>query len=244
MRRLSWSQFSMYSQCPFKWYGVYIKKWLPFVKNIHFQVGSATHAAIEFALSSWNSPPRKTVPEMVSRFTNYLKGDGISDPDQLQYWTLIGQNMLLAWYRWASVQNMRIEVVERRIRLRNTFSGVIDCIADINGQRTIIDWKTSSRPRTQKGTDNDGQLTTYIWLDGGHYDTAVMHGVLLKGQSKFQVLTSKRTKEDVNSFLDELFVMRQQIMTYKMPMDVERKPSKLCGYCDLYPHYCEGEDDF
>ena len=243
MRRLSWSQYNKWQTCPYDWYGHYILRLIPFEKNIHFQVGSAAHAAAEACLNSWGSQ-RKTVPELVSIFSNYLQSDGVTDPDTLQYWTLCGQNMLLGWYGWLSEQDIQVEAVERVIEMQS-FKGIIDCIALIDNQRYIIDWKTSSHEYSQEHTNTDGQLTTYVWLDGCHYGTKVAHGVLLKGTSKFQFVESQRLECDVEEFLEGLSKMRSLIATYKTKDDPPKTPGSHCQWCDLYKMgACEGEDDF
>lgn len=240
--RLSWSQFNMHSQCPYKWYGFYVLKLIPYSKNIHFTVGSATHEAIEFALNTWNTDQKKTVAEMVAVYSQYLKKDGITDPDQLQYWTICGQNMLQGWYRWMFSHTIHVEMVEWKINTEN-FVGIVDCVALVDNQRYIIDWKTSASKYSQKRTNVDGQLTTYQWLTKAGFDTKVAQGVLVKGTSVFQFVESSRTKKDVDIFLLNLQKMRDVIKFY--PKDLEKRPSSKCKWCDLYTlEACEGEDDF
>lgn len=244
MRRLSWSQFNKHEHCPFDWYAVYVLRVVPYKKNIHFQVGSAIHSAIQFALENWNKGTRKTIPEMVGMFADYLRNDGIRDPDTLQYWILNAQNMLLGWYRWVSTQDLYVEAVERRIKIKG-FSGVIDCIAMIDNQRYIIDWKTSTPQYTQKRVDKDRQVTVYKWLDGAKDDTKVAYGILLKGTSKFQFLVSERTEEDIQVFLEDLAEIRRKIQTYRIANDPPKRIGAHCDRCDVYKvGMCDGRDDF
>ena len=242
---LSWSQFNMWRDCPYKWYGFYRLKLVPRVKNIHFSVGSATHDAIQKALSAWQYKSRLTVAEMVGVFSKYLQDDGVvSDPDTLQYWTLSAQNMFQGWMGWASTHEIEVEALEKKVVTTN-FLGYIDCIARVDSQRYIIDWKTSSSAYDQKRADTDDQVTVYRWLDGCTPDTKVAYGVLIKGTSRFQFLESERTDEDVSKLTSEIRGMEDTTTTYGVDDMPEKRPGSPCKWCELYSMgHCEGEDDF
>lgn len=232
----------MFEHCPFRWYNQYILRVVSWQKAIYFQVGSAAHAAIEVGVKSWDGN-RKTVPELVGVFSQYLKNDGIVDPDTLQYNTLIGQNMLQGWYGWMStLDKFQLQSAERKIQ-KDSFLGVVDCQATIDGQPYIIDWKTSAHKYTQKQTDTSGQLTAYLWLTG-RKDVKVAHGVLIKGSSRFQFLESTRDQSDVDEFLERVQKMREVIRTYTRN-EPEQRSSRKCQYCDVYKlGLCSGDDDF
>ena len=242
MAHLSWSQLTMHEKCPFEWYTKYVLKAIPYAKNIHFTVGSAAHAAVEAAMVQWGSMGKLTIPEMVGIYVNYLKKEGVVDPDDLIYWTMCGQNMLGAWYSWATQHHIEVLVTEQKVT-RDDFVGVVDCIAKIDDQLYIIDWKTSSSKYTQEKVDKDGQVTAYMWLTD-RYDAQVAYGILVKGLSMFQFLPSTRTKEDVDQFLIRVAVMRHEIIKYSDTDLVPRNVGSQCDMCDLYPNMCEGRDDF
>lgn len=243
MWRLSWSQLSVFRSCPFRWYGLRKMRWVPWETNIHMQVGSATHRALEYTLTSWNAI-RRTIPEMLAVFSNYLKSEGISDPDTLQYWTISAQNMLQGWMGYFSTKDFRIEAVEHKIRIPG-FAGIIDCVATLDGQRYIIDWKTSSKKFSQRFVDEDGQVTCYSYLDGAREDTRVAYGVLLKGTSIFQFVESPRTQEQVYALTEEINKTQKLIASYHSKEDPERKVGEHCMRCELYIRCrCEGPDDF
>lgn len=217
---------------------------VPFKPWIEFQVGRAVHAAIEFGLTDWEKGVKKVPAEMLSHFVKELKKEGITEVDQLEYWRLNAQNMLLGWYTWASSHEIRPQVLEWKVK-QGMYSGVLDFVGEVDGQRYIIDWKTSQSKYDQKRTDNDGQLTSYVWLDGENYDTKVAHGVLVKGTSTFQFLEAERTKKDVEGFLSKLSYMDEQVKTYHRGDDAPKHPSRWCSRCDLYAlELCEGQDDF
>ena len=241
MRRLSWSQLSKFENCPFDWYMNYVKKAVPFKPNIHFTVGSATHAAIEFALGRWHAA-KPTVPEMVGKYVDYLKNE-VHDPDTIQYWTLCGQNMLGAWYAYAQSHDIQKISVEGKI-IKDSFVGIVDCIAEIDGEPFIVDWKTAGKPYTQKQVDTDGQLTAYSWLTG-RADARVAYGVLVKGTTKFQFLHAERTDKDREDFLNRLAKARTAMAGYEESGEVPKPtPNSRCNWCALYPELCDGEDDF
>ena len=239
--RLSWTQYAMFRECPHKWYGIYPARLIPPTKNINLQVGSAMHEAIACALGDWNGI-KHTPAEMVGIFSKHLKQDGVVDPDQLQYQTLVGQNMILAWYGWMTQQDFQVEEIEKKITLVD-FVGVVDCIATVNGEKFIIDWKTSSSQYSQERADKDEQVTVYRWLTG--LDAKVAYGVLIKGASRFQFLVSNRSQESIVNFLANLEKVRAEIRLYHSLEEAPKKPGKHCQYCDLYTALlCEGEDDF
>lgn len=243
IRRLSWSQLTKWEHCPFDWYAAYVLKLTKWEPKIYFQVGTAAHSAVELALKYWEGV-RKTVPEMVEAFRDGLKKEGITDPDTLQYHVMLAQPYLQAWYAHFINKEIHIEHLEQRI-LHNNFVGVVDCVCLIDNQRYIIDWKTSSRPYSQKRADTDAQVTAYLMLTGADpVTTRVAYGVMVKGMGKFQFLESSRTQDDIEVLQIRIDSMRAVINTYRL-VAPEKKIGKHCENCDIYKMgKCEGEDDF
>lgn len=206
--------------------------------NIHFQVGSAAHEAVALALTQ-----RKTPVEMVAVFQNSLRKDGV-DPDTIQYWTISAIKMFQGWAAWRNQHNIDVVLTEEKI-LKSNFLGVIDCIADVDGERYIIDWKTSSRPYTQQQADSDGQVTAYMWLAARHKPKAVAYGILNKVTGEFQFLSSTRTKDDIQVFLNGIKEMREKIANYHSREFVPMNIGRHCNRCSAYEFgVCEGRDDF
>jgi len=155
----------------------------PLARPIQFVFGSAIHEAIEQALYklSEKGGVHLSVTDILQRAVLYMKKEGIVDPDELQFHTLNAMNSLGAWHRWVSTVDLKIISTEK-FRSKPGFVGVVDCVALVDGQLTIIDWKTSSRKYSQKQTDEDGQLTAYLWVtDMDPKETEVAQGVLIKG---------------------------------------------------------------
>src|SRR5262249_19787158 len=70
--------------------------------------------------------------------------------------------------------------------------GIIDLIADMDGRRTVIDWKTAGQHYGPWSADLSDQLTTY-WLAEPQAEQ-VAFGVLLKTKSpEIQWVVSRRT---------------------------------------------------
>jgi len=250
---LSWSQLTLFEQCPFLWYGRYVKKWTTFVKNIHLMVGSAAHYAIEEALKQYRDKGSKmTVPNMVGLYVEKLKEEGCTDVDQLQYWTYVGQNMLQAWRsRFLDaydIEVLQLEgfVVKKGNRHTGSICGVVDAILNIDGETHIVDWKTSSRRYSQKDADTSGQLSTYHFLTNVPEDTKVAFGVLVKkGGQDFQFLSSIRTPEQLDEVFKRYVNLREKTQSYIQGAPPEKIIRAHCDRCDIYNlGKCEGRDDF
>lgn len=244
--RFSWSQLSMHNRCPFEWYGKYRMKLVPYKKYMPFMFGGSAHLSIETSLRRlMEKKTEMSVAEMVGVFSGQMKREGVVDPDTLQYQTLKAQTSFTAWKMWLSTVDFEVVALENKMT-RGDFTGVVDCMCMIDGQKYIVDWKTSARKYSQKRTHSDGQLTAYLWLtDSDPTDTRVAQGVLIKGLTQFQFLTSQRTEENIKDFLENLQNMRVMIKSYKSPEDPIRNRGKQCEWCDLYKiQECEGMDDF
>ena len=229
----------MHDRCPREYYLKYIAKCIPRGTAIYFQVGSAGHDAVAKALMR-----RKTVTEMLALFQVALKKEGVSDPDTIQYQTMIAMKMFTGWYSWYSNHEIKVLAVEQSIT-KDSFLGIIDCVAEVDGVRYVIDWKTSARPYDQTRADTDGQVTAYTWLASKYEPEAVAYGVMCKGTGEFQFLASRRTKDDVAEFLSEITTMRQAIATYRTEENAPKNTGTHCKRCDAYAcGACEGRDDF
>ena len=115
------------------------------------------------------------------------------------------------------------------------FIGVIDLIADLDGKRTVVDFKTSGSAYEDHEVLLSDQLTSYQLAEPQAEQTALC--VLIKTKEpRIEWHLAKRNGEQLIEFLAKAEILARQIsagLFYK-------RPGKWCAWCD-YLSVCTGD---
>lgn len=242
IKNLSWSQISAYQRCNLAWYKHYVLKLWPEEKPQPLSFGIAYHAAIETFLKEYykdNLSKSVAIDNACSRLDYaYTFGrDKGSDPKK---WLPIGNTMVRATAAAILAKDFEPLSTEQYI-VRDRFSGRIDCLALVNGKRMLIDWKTASKPFTQKRVDEDGQLTGYGYLLPGKWDSMAFV-VAIKETSEVHWYETTRTQKQIDEFVKMVADVRIKMECDSKFVGVHKH--SICRWCDLFPYHCAGEGDF
>ena len=115
------------------------------------------------------------------------------------------------------------------------FVGVVDLVADVEGKRTVIDFKTASSTYEDHEVSLSDQLTAYQLAEPSADQSALI--VLVKTKDpRIDWYLSHRTGEQLREYLEKLGLVARQIhdrVFYK-------RPGQHCSYCDFLP-VCLGD---
>ena len=133
-----------------------------------------------------------------------------------------------------------VQFTEERFEFRISsldvpFVGVIDLVANLEGERTVIDFKSSSTHYQTHEVELSDQLTAYQLAEPGVESLALCILVKTK-EPKIQWFTSTRNPAQLKEYLAKLDYVAHEIAAGRF----YKRPGKWCGWCDFLP-VCLGD---
>lgn len=239
--KLSYSQISLYKRCPRLWYEQYIEGHRLKEVSQPLSFGIAYHAGVEELMSRWGDDI--AVSEACSRFEWEYCFGRMPGPNEKK-WMPIGNRLIVNLVDKLWALDFEPIAIEKMVE-RNKFRGRIDCVADVKGEKTIIDWKTANRPYDLGRVDIDEQLTAYSYLlpDVPHQGFCV--GV--KDTQEIFWYETVRTSKQRDDFEDMVrHIRREMEEADKFPGMHTREACMMWGReCDMMKlGICDGTNDF
>jgi hypothetical protein len=115
------------------------------------------------------------------------------------------------------------------------FVGVIDLVADLDGNRTVVDFKTSSSAYEEHEAALSDQLTAYLVADPDATRAALC--VLVKTKEpKIEWHVTSRSAAQVAEYLAKTEYVAREIAAGRF----YKRPGKWCGWCEYLP-VCLGD---
>jgi CRISPR/Cas system-associated exonuclease Cas4 (RecB family) len=206
VRLLSYSQVQKFIHCPYEWHLAYEEGWRAREKSEALVLGSVIHRHI----------------------ADYLKsgGDVLDSVDLREFYDFQGESR--RGFLRAQVTSMLVKftdhfgrmlengsfvlvAVEQHLR-RGDFHGYVDCVADVDDHRIVIDWKTTKYPYDDWRAHVDDQLTAYAWLAELHHQIdEVAFVTLQKPHGKVEWHRSVRTQQQMDDFAQKVLWVRRQM---------------------------------
>lgn len=242
IKNLSWSQIGAYNYCNLAWYKHYVLKLWPEEKPQPLSFGIAFHAGIEIFLKEhfMEGISEKVATNNACSRLDYAYTFGREKGPNPKKWLPIGNTMIRATI--AAILNKGFKPIStERYIIRNRYSGRVDCLGLVGTDRVIVDWKTASKPFTQKRVDEDGQLTGYGYLLPGEWDKMAFV-VAIKETSEVHWYETTRTQKQIDEFIKMVAAVRVKMECDSKFVGVHNH--NQCRYCDLAPYNCSGSGDF
>jgi len=233
---LTVSMAQEYDHCPRQYFYEYVQGYKPVLPNANLVFGSIMHEVIAEGLK-----------------TGHLFADLF-----LKRWDKVGELKYTGWATYetlkgtgvnlvkklleAEVLTLDVEAIEKSFETElpdgTLFKGTADLIYKVNGERILLDWKTSGSKFLACRPALDDQLTAYSFLAGGIEKVA--YGVLLKKKDpEVRFYFSSRKEGDYLDF---------QLKVAKTSADIEggffpKNPSSFqCGMCP-FSSFCLGQKE-
>jgi len=249
VKKLAWWQLQTFEGCALHWKLAYLDRikaprvpqYLPF--------GGAIHEGFEHFLSDYylhNTPDRSRLDTAIedagTRFEFKYIFEGAPNPDK---WLPIGRRMIDVWARYLVDRDFlpaKLEVWgERNVRRAGEFlfqfRGKIDCLATVEGQPVVIDWKTAKYPYDEEKLRERGQLAAYRILAGEEWSSQALV-VVTKDDPEVYWHQYTITPPELRAFCQRVAVAHEQMESL-----VEFEPvydKDVCRWCQYTPEYCKG----
>jgi RecB family exonuclease len=234
---LSYSRINRYLHCPEQYRLYYIEKLRPRFPAATLVFGQVIHAAIaQFFIEHGN-------PETFfgSAWEEVRQIDlTYNQKDSWEKLRAVGAGLLGKFGEEYPKKISRITGVEHRFEIRITslktpVIGYIDLIAEVDGKRTVLDFKTAASTYEEHEVALSDQLTAYQLAEPGAEQTGLC--VLVKTKEpKVEWYFSKRTGDQITEFLDKAGYVTHEIAANRF----YKRSGKWCSWCDWLP-VCVGD---
>jgi len=163
MKTLSYSQISLYQQCPLKYKLQYIEGLQPEAKW-YFSFGSTLHLCAEYFYKV-QIPPPPNLKELLKFYENNWISQGYESVEKENEYRKYGRDILIEFWQINS-QDFRMPIaIEHNFKLDIDgvkLRGFIDRIDKLeSGGLSIIDYKSNKELFTKEDLQNNLQLTLY-----------------------------------------------------------------------------------
>jgi hypothetical protein len=234
---LSYSRLNRYLLCPEQYRLYYVENLRPKCAAASLVFGKILHQALALLFREQGDP--------VALFLNIWKE---ADSYDLSYsqrdsWGKLnscGQALLDKFVQEETHRLAAIRAVEQFFSLRITtlglpLIGVIDLLADLDGKRTVVDFKTAAASYEEYEVILSDQLTAYQLAEPDAEQAALC--VLVKTKEpRIEWHLATRTGEQLIEFLTKAEYVAREIEANRF----YRRSGKWCSWCDYLP-VCTGD---
>jgi hypothetical protein len=229
---LSYSRISRYLHCPEQYRLYYIEMLRPRVASAALVFGQVLHQSLAHFFGKQDDPAaffRNQWNLLKEVELDFAKKESWADLGS------VGGKLLESFLRHEMFRFGKIEASEKAFRLRITgldlwFVGVIDLVAEFDGQRAVVDFKTSSAPYREYEVLLSDQLTAYQLAEPEAKKSALC--VFVKTQKpKIEWHKANRTSGEMMEFLAKVNHIAGEIVSGRF----YKRPGKWCSWCDYLP---------
>jgi CRISPR/Cas system-associated exonuclease Cas4 (RecB family) len=229
---LSYSRINRYLTCPEQYRLYYVENLRPKIESASLVFGGLVHVALADFFREGVSPDDTFLREWENLKNIELRYNKRTSWEDLRE---KGKKVLEKFLAEELPKIQKVYGVEKKFHLAVTtmplpFIGIVDLIAQVNGQATIIDFKTAASAYEEHEVTLSDQLTAY-WLADPSADR-VAYCVLTK--TKEPVIHwhfAKRDADRLAEYLAKVRIVSEDIAAGKF----YKRPGKHCGYCDFLP---------
>ncbi len=235
---LSFSRLNRYLKCPRDYELYYVEGLRPRIPSANLVFGEMVHEALADLFRSGVDP--------VATFTDCWNATrdvslSYSARDSWDRLLAVGTSLLERFVRDEFPKLSDVAAVEAPFQLDVTnldlpLVGVIDLVAQLDGKRTVIDFKTTGAAYGEHQVALSDQLTAYQLAEPEAQQAALC--VLVKTREpKIEWHLTNRTASQFTAFLAKARLVGQQIAAGAF----YTRPGTWCGWCDFQP-VCTGNE--
>lgn len=234
---ISHSQLSKYLTCPEQYRLHYLERLRRRVPSANLAFGSVVHEALANLFRAGEDPVATFQTFWASLREIELDYSRKDTWDKLRQ---AGEALLAKFAIEATPRLSNVAAVEKRFELSITslelpLVGIIDLVADFDGYRTVIDFKSATRSYERHEVALSDQLSCYQLAEPEVVQVAFC--VLVKTKEpKIEWHVSKRTPIQLAEYLDKIALVASEIATGHF----YKRPGMWCTWCDFLP-VCIGD---
>lgn len=234
---LSFSRINRYLTCPEQYRLYYLERLRPKVESGGLVFGARIHLALADLFRSGVDPV-----ETFQKDWESLKEIDL-DYGKRDSWESLrekGAKLLEKFLKREAPKIREIESVEKKFELRVTlldllFVGIADLVAQVNGQKTVVDFKTSGSDYDNHEVVLSDQLTAY-WLADPEAERVAFCVLVKTKDPHIEWHFAERDAERLTEYLAKVQIIAEDITRGKF----YKRPGKWCSYCDFLP-VCLGD---
>jgi hypothetical protein len=229
---LSYSRISRYLLCPEQYRLYYVEDLRPKISPANLVFGQIMHQSLSHLFGAQGDPLK-----FFQEHWNDLK-DVPLDYGKTESWAKldsIGRALLEEFLQKELSRFGKIVASEKTFNLKITgldlwFVGIIDLIAELDGKRTVVDFKTSASAYQAHEVLLSDQLSAYQLAEPAAENSALC--VFIKTQKpKIEWHKANRTAGEVMEFLAKVDFIAKEIVSGRF----YKRPGKWCSWCDYLP---------
>jgi len=244
--KVSATRISSFLSCKQKYWFSYYDK-IPKVANPSFKLGTAVHAALEFAGKIWKEKEKFSkddIKKILEKYDNVSIAEGIDDYELHVEGRELVSKRIKNFLTGKKILGLEIKFgfwgEDKGANIKSKYGvplmGAIDKVEELNDETIIIiDYKTSKTAPTGSQMKMDVQLSLYDLVARTmfpQYKRIVLALDLLKSE----MLYTYRTNEQREIFEEYLKVVYDQMLSLKAE-DVKASLNLFCPWCD-FKDYC------
>jgi CRISPR/Cas system-associated exonuclease Cas4 (RecB family) len=234
---LSHSRINRYLTCPEQYRLHYVERLRPRIEAASRVFGALVHAALADFLRAGTDPVAVFLQTWGSlkgvelRYNRRESWEGLRDK---------GEKLLRKFLETEAPKIREVESVEERFELAISsldfpFVGIADLVAEVNGLKTVVDFKTSGSDFEEHEVALSDQLTAY-WLADPQVQKAALCVLLKTKEPRIEWHFAERDADQLAEYLQKVRLISEDIQAGKF----YKRPGKHCSYCDFLP-VCLGD---
>ena len=235
---LSHSRISKYLTCPEQYRLYYVENLRQRYLSSNLVFGQIVHQALAQLFQAGEDP----VGHFLENWTGVKDAElSYGKRDSWESLRGIGEALLTKFVDEELPKFGDVESSEKPFELEITtldlpFVGIIDLVADVQGQRTVVDFKTSASSYRSHEARMSDQLTAYRLAEPDCERAALC--VLVKTKTpKIEWHFAGRTSEQIIEYLAKTQLVAQEITDGRF----YKRPGMWCTWCDYLP-VCLGDE--
>ncbi len=235
---LSHSRVNRYVHCPEQYRLYYVENLRPRFPSVSLVFGQVVHEALAALFQSGEDP--------LAKFQNSWRAvrevDLTYGPrDSWDKLSVTGETLIGKFVEEELPRLSNVTASEKAFQLSVTsldlpFIGIIDLVADLDGKRTVADFKTSASAYKAHEALLSDQLTAYQMAEPGVEQAALC--VLVKtAEPRIEWHITQRTGDQILEYLTKVSLVAREIAMGRF----YKRPGLWCSWCDFLP-VCLGDD--
>lgn len=236
---LSYSRLSRYLTCPEQYRYYYIEKLRPKALSASLIFGQTVHQALTQFFHNGESPAEffakhwGEVKALQLRYSARESWENLLERGKTLLSKFVSEELPKLERIVASEKSFELTVSSLKVPL----VGIIDLLALVDGELTVVDFKTAGASYDDHEVILSDQLTTYHLAEPEARQSAFC--VLVKTKEpKIEWHFTRRSGERLAEFLSKVEVVAQDIAAHRF----YKRPGQHCAWCDFLP-LCTGDKE-
>jgi putative RecB family exonuclease len=234
---LSYSRINRYLTCPEQYRLYYLENLRPRIESAGLLFGALVHISLAGLFRSGVDPALTFRREWLN-----LKNIALRYKNRDSWGSLMGkgEKLLQKFLRDEVRKIQKVLSVEKKFELAVTslplpFIGIVDLFGQVEGQTTIVDFKTAASAYEDHEVALSDQLTAY-WLAGPEAERVALCVLVKTKEPRIEWHFAERDGGQLADYLAKVRLIAGDIAAGKF----YKRSGKWCSYCDFLP-VCLGD---